>query len=177
MKKYLKAVGISVLAMGVLTACSDTSDVKTGGSNNVTKTEDSKKQEKKNDGSKKFNAAAKQEVLGMAINLADVKITEKEIQVGMNLHNTSGDKLSFYPDQGTLVVGDMQLSANMFMGSGEVSGDINDGVKMDGVIVFTAPEGKKLDVKAIKELTFNFGDVTTSDFMTTKPVTFKVPVK
>lgn len=175
--KFTKALGLTALSMGLLVGCSDTTGVETGGSNNVAKeTAAAKETAPKDDGSKKFNAAVAAEVMGLKINIADVKITDTEIQVGMNLENTTDGLLTFYPDQGSVVVGDMQLDANMFLGSGEVSGDINGGVKMDGVIVFSVPEGKTLDVAAVKELKFNFGDVFNENFETA-PYVVAVPVK
>jgi hypothetical protein len=71
----------------------------------------------------------------------------------------------------------MQLDANMFMTEGDIGGELQGGVKQDAVIVFTVPEGKKIDVKAITQLKLILGDVTTEDYMTSKPVEFTVPVK
>lgn len=175
--KFTKALGLTAaLSLGLMAGCSDTSGVETGGSNDVAKETAAKETAPKDDGAKQFTAGVAADVMGLKVNIADVKITDKEIQVGMNLENTTDGLLTFYPDQGTVVVGDMQLDANMFMGSGEVSGDINSGVKMDGVIVFTVPEGKTLDVAAIKELKFNFGDVFNENF-DTKPYSVTVPVQ
>jgi hypothetical protein len=178
MKKYL--VLLSMAMVFVLGAC-ENSDVSTGGSGNSTekKTEATKpKEQKKEDNSVKVNVNNQSvEAAGMKVGLGEVKITEDKISVGINLENTTNKQLTFYPDQGHLVVGDMQLEANMFMTSGEIGGDVQGGVKQDGVIEFLVPEGKKIDVKSIKEIKILFGDVTTEDFMTTKPVNFTVKVK
>ncbi|MEK4093277.1 hypothetical protein [Viridibacillus sp. FSL H8-0110] len=47
----------------------------------------------------------------------------------------------------------------MFLTDGDVSGDIQSGVKKEAVLEFLVPEGKELDVKNIKEIKLNFGDI------------------
>lgn len=175
MKKLLFLLSASLLVLG---ACGN-SDVSTGGDGNSTEKKETAKQETPKEESGKTIDATNQTITasGMKVGLGEIKLTEDKISVGMNLENTTDKVLSFYPDQGKLVVGDMQLEANMFMTSGSVGGDVEGGVKQEGVVEFLAPEGKTIDVKAIKELKIKFGDVTTEDFMTTKPVSFNVPVK
>lgn len=109
--------------------------------------------------------------------LGDIKILEDKIEVGVNITNTTTKKLIFYPDQGHLVIGDMQLDSNMFMESGKIGGEVEAGVKENAVLVFPAPDGKKIDVKSVTQIKVLFGDVTTDDFMTNKPVEFTIPVK
>lgn len=178
MKKLL--VLLSVLLMMVLGACSD-SGVETGGTGNSTEKKTAAEPAKevvKEDNSKKVDATTqKVKVAGMQVGLGEIKIEEDRISVGINLANTTDKVLNFYPDQGHLVVGDMQLDANMFMTEGDIGGELQGGVKQDAVIVFTVPEGKKIDVKAITQLKLILGDVTTEDYMTSKPVEFTVPVK
>jgi hypothetical protein len=179
MKKALVLLSISLL-LG-LGACAS-SDVSTGGTNNSTEkkpaTTTTSKPAAKEENVKKISATATAvDVLGMHVGLGDIKISEDKIEVGVNLNNTTTKKLIFYPDQGQLVVGDMQLDANVFMTSGKVGGEVQGGVKQDAVLVFTAPEGKKLDVKLITQIKLIFGDVTTDDFMDSKPVELTVPVQ
>ncbi|GIN35128.1 hypothetical protein NSQ93_04390 [Bacillus sp. FSL W8-0445] len=173
MKKFL----VLFLSLGLalaLAACGSTDDVSTGADNS----KDKKTEEKKDDGSKKVDASSqKTDALGMKVNLGDVKIMKDKVNVGLNIENTTDKVLNFYPDQGNAVVGDMQLSANMFLTDGEVGGEVQGGVKQDGVLEFAVPEGKELDINNIKEIKLNFGDVTTEDFMNNKAVSFTVPVK
>lgn len=75
------------------------------------------------------------------------------------------------------LLADMQLSANMFLTDGEVGGEVQGGVKQEGVLEFTAPEGKEIDVDSVKEIKLNFGEVITEDFMNNKAVSITVPVK
>jgi len=174
-------LGALVLSLGLSLAACGSSDVSTGGSGNSTeKNEETteKKEAKKDDGSKRIDASNQSvDALGMKVNLGEIKIAEDKISVGMNIENTTDKALSFYPDQGKLVIGDMQLDANMFMTSGQIGGDVQGGVKQEGVIEFLAPEGKKIDVNAVKEIKLLFGDVITEDLMQNKAVEFIVSVE
>jgi hypothetical protein len=126
---------------------------------------------------KDFNAAVSQTVNGLNINIAEIKIEKDKVSIGMNVENPTQQKLTFYPDQGSIVIGDMQLDANTFMGTGDVSGDVNAGVKRDGVIVFTVPEGKQLDIASVKEIKLNFGDVYNDSTYNYQEANISVPVK
>ncbi|MDN4608655.1 hypothetical protein [Sporosarcina highlanderae] len=179
MKKiYILFVAAFVLILG---ACAE-SGVSTGGDGNSVEsknTGDKKGAPKKDDGSKLVDATAQTtEAAGLKVNLGEIKISEDRIAVGMNIENTTTDVLTFYPDMGgTVVIGDMQLDANFMYTEGSIGGEIQSGVKKDGVIVFLVSEGKTIDISAVKELKFIFGDVTTSDYMTSEPVNFTVPVQ
>ncbi|MBS4172861.1 hypothetical protein [Bacillus sp. FJAT-49736] len=178
MKKIISILGVGLLSVGVLAACSDTSDVSTGGKNNATNQEAKKQAAKADDSTKKFNAGVSKEFNGMKVSIADVKITKKNIQVGLNIQNTTSNTISMYPDQGHLVIGDLQLEANMFDGTGDVSGDISGGVKKDGVIVFDAPQGKTLDVKKIKSIAFHMGQILDNKtFKNIDDAVVTIPVK
>ncbi|KDE23235.1 MULTISPECIES: hypothetical protein [Bacillus] len=173
MKKWFVLFMSLGLALA-LAACSSTDDVSTGSSDS----KDKKTEETKDDGSKKVDASKQSaEVLGMKVNLGDVKIMKDKINVGLNIENTTDKVLTFYPDQGNAVIGSMQLSANMFLTDGEVGGEVQGGVKQEGVLEFTAPEGKEIDVDSVKEIKLNFGEVITEDFMNNKAVSITVPVK
>jgi hypothetical protein len=112
----------------------------------------------------------------MQVGLGEIKIAEDKISVGINLSNTTNEALTFYPDQGHLVIGDMQLDANLFMTDGEIGGEVQSGVKQQAVIIFTMEDGKKIDINKVKEIKLMFGDVVTEDYMTSKEVNFVVPV-
>lgn len=95
----------------------------------------------------------------MKVNIAEIKIGSDKIEVGMNIQNNNQHAMTWYPDQeATIVVGDMQLDSNMFMGSGKLGGDIEAGVKKDGVLVFPVAEGKTLDVAKVANLKLKVGE-------------------
>lgn len=175
MKKLL--MGLSLGMVLVLGACGS-SDVETGGTGNSTEKKEvaeAPKETKQEENVKSIDATSQVvTAAGMQVGLGEIKIAEDKISVGINLQNTTNAALNFYPDQGQLVVGDMQLNANMFMTSGEVGGEVQGGVKQEGVIEFLAPEGKKLDINTITQIRLIFGDVVTADYMTSEPVEFTV---
>ncbi|MFP5116146.1 hypothetical protein ACSU64_27950 [Bacillaceae bacterium C204] len=169
---WVWALGIVIIA-GIASGGGNDDKVSTGADGGA-KTTASKQVD---DGSKKFNAGISTTVQGLKINVAEVIIQEDKIVVGMNFENSIQNKLSFYPDQGNAIIGDMQLGANMFMGSGEVSGDINPGIKMDGTVEYLAPEGKKIDVKNVKEIKLDMGQVYNEDTYNADDVVITIPVK
>jgi hypothetical protein len=183
MKKLFKfgclgIIGLVVLFVVIALASGGEDEKVSTGANTESKTNETPKETPKDDGSKKVDASAQnQDALGLKVGLGEVKITKEKIQVGINLQNTTDKKLSFYPDQGSAVVGDMQLDANLFLTDGDVGGDIQGGVKQDGVIEFLAPEGKEIDVNSVKELKLIFGDVVTEDYLNSKAVEFVVIVQ
>lgn len=179
MKKLL--IFLTLILLIFLAACSS-SDVSTGSEGNSTekKQEETTEPEKeqKEDTGKTVDATSQSvTALGMKVGLGEIKIAEDKISVGVNLENTTDKALSFYPDQGQLVAGDMQLDANLFLTSGDIGGDVQSGVKQDGIIEFLAPEGKTIDVNSFTEVRLLFGDVVTDDFMQSEPVEFTVPIQ
>lgn len=96
-------------------------------------------------------------VNGLDITIGDIIITKKDIKVDMNIVNTTGDQISFFPDQGSIVIGNTQVDANMFMTKGDVSGDIHGGVEKTGTIRFLAQEGKEFSPSEINEIKLALG--------------------
>lgn len=130
------------------------------------------------DGTKTVDASSQTvDAAGMNVSLGEIKISSDKLEVGINLENTTDTVLMFYPDQGSAVIGDMQLDANMFLTDGSIGGEVQSGVKQEGVLEFLAPEGKEIDVEAVNEIRLLLGDVVTEDFMTTEAVEFTVPVQ
>ena len=166
---------VVLLVIVGITGSDDDDNLSTGNNNNSEQKEENKD---KNDGTKTIDASSQQTTAqGLKIGLGDIRIQEDKIKVGINVENTTDGMLMFYPDQGSAVIGDIQLEANMFLTDGDVSGDIMGGVKKEAVLVFTVPEGKELDVKSVKEIKLMLGDVTTEDYMSSKDVTFTIPVE
>jgi hypothetical protein len=70
------------------------------------------------------------------------------VSIGMRVENTSSDTLSIHPNQGTIVVGQEQQRANLFL-SAQVGGEFIGEVVKEGAVAFvvdTLPE----DVSSIK---------------------------
>lgn len=181
MKKFLKfgcgGLILLVVLIIALAMCSSDEDKPSTGSSGE-KVETSSNKNETTDGSKKVDASAHSvDALGLKVGLGEIKITKKKIQVGVNVQNTKDTKVTFYPDQGSLVVGDMQLDANMFLTDGDVSGDIQGGVKKEAVLEFLAPDGKEIDVENLKEVKIMFGDVFDDTSYDTQDVSFTIPVQ
>jgi hypothetical protein len=178
----LSIIGLVVLVVVIALASGGEDEKVSTGAKTESKTnetpKETSKETPKDDGSKKIDASAQQvDALGLKVGLGELKLTKDKMQVGINIENTTGKKLSFYPDQGSAVIGDMQLDANLFLTDGDVGGDIQGGVKQDGVIEFLAPKGKEIDVKNVKEVKLIFGDVVTDDYMNSQNVEFVVSVQ
>jgi len=182
LKKFFKFGCLGIIALIVLiivlaVAFSGGEEDKVSTGSDSTKSSETSK-ETKDDGSKKVDASdQKVDALGLKVGLGEVKIASDKIQVGINVENTNDHLVTFYPDQGSAVIEDMQLDANMFLTDGDVSGDIQGGVKKEAVLEFLVPEGKEIDVKNLKEIKFMFGDVYDEESFDTKDVSFTVPVK
>ncbi|UTI39876.1 hypothetical protein [Niallia sp. RD1] len=182
MKKFFKFGCLGLIALVVLIivlaiAFSGDDDKVSTGADGKAKTSETTAA-KKDDGSKKVDASSvTAEEVGLKIGLGEVKITKNKIQVGINLENTNDQVVMFYPDQGSAVVGDMQLEANLFLTDGNIGGEIQGGVKQDGIIEFLAPEGKQITVDDIKEIKLALGDVVSEDFTQSKAVNLTIEVK
>jgi hypothetical protein len=182
MKKFFKFGCLGVIALIALViiiaifSSSDEDKVSTGSKTESTTT--NAKETPKDDGSKKVDASNQNVTAeGLKVGLGEIKILDSKIQVGINVENTKSNKVTFYPDQGSAVIGNMQLDANIFLTDGDVSGDIQGGVKKEAVLEFLAPDGKKIDVKNVKEIKLMFGDVFDDKTMNAKDVSFTVPVQ
>jgi hypothetical protein len=175
--KIVKFLALFVGFALVATACAAPTDVKTGGSNNVTadkpKATASKEQKTPQ---KRFNANFSKDFDGVKLNVAEIVIKPDRIEVGLNYQNSNNQKVSFFPDQGNVVVGDLQLNVDPLTDSRLTTGEVAPGVKTDGVLVFLPPTGKQLDLKKVSELKFDLGDVTPDDFSGTTKVNFTISV-
>jgi hypothetical protein len=160
MRKSFKIPMWAMLALFLifsLEACSaDSEDVSTGSEEPESSASNN---EKKSENVKKYSINQDFQVNGLNIKIGDIKVQSDKIIVGLTLKNNTKDKLSFYPDQGNVVVGSMQLDADLFGGNGDVGGDIQAGVEKSGVIEFITPDGKSLNPNEVKEVELHFGEV------------------
>ena len=79
------------------------------------------------------------------------------------LNNKTGGLISFHPNQGTLVIGNEQVDANLFVSDGDVGGEIRDGVEREGTIVWEFESGKEKVVK-VGRAEFSAGPAFDDDF-------------
>lgn len=183
MKKFFKfgclgAIGLVVLFIVVAIASSGGEEKVSTGTETKTAATTGSEEKPKDDGSKKIDASTQSvDALGLKVGLGEIKISKDKIQVGINVENTTDKKVTFYPDQGSAVIGNMQLDANLFLTDGDVSGDILGGVKKEAVLEFLAPDGKEIDVNAVTEVKLMFGDVFEDETFTTQDVSFTIPVQ
>lgn len=101
------------------------------------------------------------EVNGLTIDISTIEVSDDDVKIAMKLTNNSENTLSFYPDQGDIIIGNKQVGANMFMTDGDVSGDIHAGVEKSGVIRFILDDDISAD--DIEEITLKLGDVYNED--------------
>lgn len=179
MKKFFKIVGGTIIAIFVLSVVvamfTEEDKPSTGTSSSSSEQKSSNKSEK---GSKVIDATGySTEALGLKVALGEIIVSKDKIQVGLNLENVSSNALTFYPDQGSAVVGNLQLDANLFFTDGDVSGEIHSGVLKEGVIEFLAPDGKSIDVDSLTQIKLAFGDVFDDTDFDSKDVSFSVSVQ
>ena len=101
------------------------------------------------------------EVNGLTIDISTIEVSDDDVKIAMKLANNSENTLSFYPDQGDIIIGNKQVGANMFMTDGDVSGDIHAGVEKSGTIRFILDDDISTD--DIEEITLKLGDVYNED--------------
>jgi len=162
MGKIIGLITVVVLVVGGIQACNSSSGVNTG---DGTQTQQ-ETQVPKNTLKKLFNETSV--VNGLEITIGEIQVKEKEVKVGMTVKNTTSNTLSFYPDQGSVVIGSTQLEANLFLTEGDVSGEIYAGVSKSGVVTFTVPEGKTIDIATVNEVTLHLGQIFNMDTIAAK---------
>lgn len=118
-------------------------------------------QEEASESSTRYRVMHEDTVNGLKVIVGEIEVWSDKVLVGITVKNESSDKLSFYPDQGSIVIGSMQLESNMFMSEGSASGEIMPGVEKSSVIYFTTPEGQVVPDE--KTITLYFGDVYNVD--------------
>ena len=140
---------IACMSLLLLAACRP-SGLSTGGNSSATPVPE---------GAKRVTLNKEFTVNGLKVVIGDVQVQKDKILIGMTTNNTSKDKLTFFPNQGKVLFGNMQLDANMFMGEGDVSGDIESGIEKNGVVTFTVPNSKFLIPEEVKKIELRFGSV------------------
>lgn len=160
---YASALSVFVIALFIMLALGSTesSDVDRGSSEQPS---NGTAQTTPNDEVERYSVQQQYVVNGLAVTIGDIEIQSRKVLLGITVKNETNDKLSFYPDQGSIVMGAMQLDANIFMTEGSVSGEIMPGVEKSAVIHFTTPENQ--DVPSTRTVSLHLGSVYNLDTFT-----------
>lgn len=172
-KKAFYVLLIGLLMMSLI-GCGDPSGVDTGAEPGSAKSE---AQSSATGEAKKVAINEEFIINGLKITIGEVQVEKDCILIGMTIKNESSNKLSFFPDQGCVVVGDIQLEGNLFRTEGDISGDFHPGVEKSGVAVFTVPEGKTLNPKEITEIVLHAGDVFNEATFAVEPFDANLALK
>ncbi len=142
---------------------------------NEEKQEEGKEEEKEKEPEEKIDQGVykvdyNENINGLEIEIPEIEVTKRKILVTILTKNTTEETISFYPDQGDIIIDDTQIGANMFSSKGDVSGDIHSGIKKEGILVFLAGD-KEFSVENINKVRLNLGriysdnyDIETVDF-------------
>jgi Domain of unknown function (DUF4352) len=94
---------------------------------------------------------------GLLLQLTKVQVERERVVVDMVIKNNTNQKINFYPNQGNVVIGTLQLETSYSRSASDLSGDIYPKVEKSGSIIFTIPAGKTLSPRSVKKLEFHFG--------------------
>lgn len=187
MKKIIAGTISAAVVFG-LTACSpEPKDVNTGSKNSVeaqnastTSTDASiaaTTDTQQTQPEKSFEPNFSKSFKYVKVNVSQIVIKPDQVEVGLNYEVTSKQKITWYPDQGKIVVGDMQLDVDPTIETSLVTGDILPGTKSDGVLVFKPHGDKTIDIDKVDKIKFNLSDIIPEDLGDDKHIDFEIPVK
>jgi hypothetical protein len=95
-------------------------------------------------------------IMGLDIRINDITIDGKYLDIDMTATNTTDQSLSFYFDQGDIVIKNKQVSSNFLMNKGDLGGDIHPGVEKEGLLRFVLPDDIFDDAE---EITLKLGNI------------------
>jgi hypothetical protein len=84
-------------------------------------------------------------------------------QIEIRVENTTGQKISIYPDQGTIVAGSEQVKVELFLSAGDVGGDYFPGVIQEGRILFFL---KRTPASAVESVLYAIRGPSLTDVFT-----------
>jgi hypothetical protein len=174
MKKRVVVGIFSFMLMVFLVACEDleqSSDtISTGGGNDVTAEQPAQNE-------KKLMPNLTETIKKVKVHIAEVRISPDYIKVGLNYEHTGTQQVSWYPDQGHMMVGDLQLQVDIMENHGLVVGEIAPGAKSDGVITYRPQGERKLDVEKITKIRLDLDEIMPEDLSGSKKVSFEIPIQ
>jgi hypothetical protein len=180
MKKLVKVLGVSLAVGALVVGCEETKEVKpVSNASNQETVKPEAKEEATTPKEKKIPVDTKVSYLGLDIEIKAVVFTDDAVGLHLVAKNTGSKAVEgFFPDQGNIKMGDLQLSAQPeFEGHLPTNGRVEPGAKFEAPLVYTMPQGQKLDPSDIKKLEVNLGEVSDVDFMKTEQIKFDVKVR
>jgi hypothetical protein len=103
---------------------------------------------------------------GLKLTIQGVEVRPDRLMISMLLVNTTAQKFTVYPSQGNATIGTMQLDCNVFLGDGDLSGDIQAGVEKRGGLTFMVPSGQKLDPDSVSTIKLDLGTIYDQRYKT-----------
>lgn len=175
----LKKLGIAAVIcfvsfIGAIFTVGEPSEVETASTEVENGSEVIKEEEEEFDGGI-YEINETYEVNGLTIDISTIEVSDDDVKIAMKLTNNSENTLSFYPDQGDIIIGNKQVGANMFMTDGDVSGDIHAGVEKSGTIRFILDDDISTD--DIEEITLKLGDVYNDDVISVEEFSEVITLK
>jgi len=111
---------------------------------------------------KNFEINEKYDLDGFIFEIKGIKITEKYVIVNVKAENNREGTVSFYPNQGEIIVGNKQLSSNFLMNKGDGWGDIHSGVVKSGEFKYVADDDG-IVLEDISEIKLMYGNIYDDD--------------
>lgn len=175
----LKKLGIAAVIcfisfIGAIFTVGEPSEVETASTEVENGSEVIKEEEEEVDGGI-YEINETYEVNGLTIDISTIEVSDDDVKITIKLTNNSETTLSFYPDQGDIIIGNKQVGANMFMTDGDVSGDIHAGVEKSGTIRFILDDD--ISTGDIEEITLKLGDVYNDDVISVEEFSEVITLK
>ena len=99
-------------------------------------------------------------VNGLDVLIESIEFKRNELDIYVRITNVSDNTLSFYPDQGAIVIGNRQIEADFWGSDGSLAGEIYSGVEKEGVLTYEVGE---LNADEIEDIRLMFGQVYDED--------------
>src|SRR5690554_1695372 len=99
-------------------------------------------------------------VNGLDVLIESIEFKRNELDIYVRITNVSDNTLSFYPDQGAIVVGNRQIDADFWGSDGSLAGEIYSGVEKEGFVPFEVGE---LNADEIEDIRLMLGQVYNED--------------
>lgn len=136
----MKAIALA-LPIALLAACQRSPEV---ASTPTTASISTPQQQVSDEVERQWDINRVEQVGPLEIQLGQAAYGQGYLAIGLTATNKGREAVSWYPDQGAIVVGQKMINANGFYTVGDPSGEIEPGLLRDGAIAFpmeAMPEG------------------------------------